>query len=236
MQARMAPDQTFRVHPSLKAFLIPPPDFLARHFAHGNASRDSNRPPAPTFLATGAIVFDRQPGSAQAGSPSPKVLLIQRAAHDSTPLTWESPGGGCDDDDPSVLYSCVRELREEAGLEAVSIGPLIRCPASNDTTAESGPGEGEAEWGEKMGGQFFLTRKGKPVCKFYFIVETSQTSDVVVDPNEHAAYIWATEEEVKEGTTKGSEGENGMQLTFTSTEQRRVLLEAFKALTNKHSG
>lgn len=216
--------------PSLQAFFASPPVFLARHFAHNNSSSSPSRPPAPTFLATSAVVFDSPILSPRTDGAPPRVLLVQRAAHDSMPLSWETPGGGCDDDDASMLHSCARELREEAGLEAMSFGLLVRCLAgdANAATAEGGPDDGEPEWGERMGGQFFFTRKGKLISKFYFVVEAKQTSNVVVDPNEHAAYLWATEEEVKDERMHDEEGKEGKGLKFTTAEQRLVLLEAFK--------
>ncbi|KAH7014453.1 NUDIX hydrolase domain-like protein, partial [Microdochium trichocladiopsis] len=107
-----------------------------------------------------------------------RVLLVQRAPHDSMPLRWEVPGGGCDEEDPSILYSCARELFEETGLKAVGVGPLVRGG---------------------LGGQFFRSRSGKLVCKFQFVVAVDLDAGlrVKLDPNEHFAYIWATEEEVR---------------------------------------
>ncbi|KAM7182732.1 NUDIX hydrolase domain-like protein [Rhypophila sp. PSN 637] len=217
----------FTAHPSVQAFELSPPDFLARHFDASNKTR----PPAPKFLATGAIVFDRPVPSPNGPPPTsdrpPRVLLIQRAPHDSMPLKWETPGGGCDDDDPSVLYACARELKEEAGLKAVSVGPVIACTTKLISKTNGGPEDGQPDWGERMGGQFFLTRRGNLVCKFYFAVQVPEeaASKVVVDPNEHAAFVWATEAEVR---NKKMDGENGIHLDFTTREQFEVILEAFK--------
>lgn len=219
---------SFSAHPSVHAFKLSPPDFIASHFDRSCKTR----PPAPKFLATGAIVFDRPVspnGAPTATDPSnhpPRVLLIQRAPHDSMPLKWETPGGGCDDDDPSILHACARELNEEAGLRATSVGPVVAC-VSKATRANKGPEEGQTEWGEQMGGQFFLTRRGNLICKFYFVVEVSEelTGKVIVDPNEHAAFLWATEEEVR---SKRMGGEDGIELDFTTREQWEVILEAFR--------
>ncbi|KAK3369625.1 NUDIX hydrolase domain-like protein [Lasiosphaeria ovina] len=233
------PASAFTAHTSVQAFSVSPPVFLTRHFPPPGSS-DTSRPPAPVFLATGAIVFDRSlpntdfpPGSAGAGagagagaqheastpnpnpnpnpdsprpkSKTPRVLLVQRAAHDSMPLRWETPGGGCDDDDTSILHSCARELFEESGLRATTVGPLVRG----------------------MGGQFFQTRRGKLVCKFYFVasVPEERVAEVTVDPKEHAGYVWATEEEVRQ---KKVHGEGGMDLEFTTQAQWEVILTAFK--------
>ncbi|KAM7199493.1 NUDIX hydrolase domain-like protein [Naviculisporaceae sp. PSN 640] len=221
---RTPSDATFQFtsHPSVQAFKQSPPEFLRRHFDVSNKAR----PPVPKFLATGAIVFDHRPPP-NSDHP-PRTLLIQRAAHDSMPLNWETPGGGCDDDDPSILHACARELKEEAGLDAVSVGPVVPCASSRITSMTDGNAEaGQAEWGERMGGQFFLTRRGGLVCKFYFIVELPEdsASRVNVDPNEHSAFVWATEDEVRR---KKMDGENGIQLDFTTREQYEVILAAFK--------
>ncbi|KAK5655950.1 hypothetical protein OQA88_5085 [Cercophora sp. LCS_1] len=241
------PAFAFQSHPSVQAFLVSPPVFLKRHFPPPGSS-DTSRPPAPVFLATGAIVFDRplpnsnsDPGSAsvnisagagaqhEAATPNPKpprVLLIRRAAHDSMPLRWETPGGGCDDDDTSILHSCARELFEEAGLRATTLGPVVRADSVSDS--ESGFRSGEHEWGETMGGQFFRTRRGNLVCKFYFVagVPQEQTAEVVVDPKEHAGHVWVTEEEIRQKRVQGKG--DGLDLEFTTEAQWEVILTAFK--------
>jgi len=237
-------DPALAVHPSAQPFTLSPRDFLSRHFPRpGSATTRLT----PFWLATGAIVFDQQwpepllPKDDEAAvlapaSPSnrqqPRVLLVQRAASDSMPLRWETPGGGCDVDDSSIVDSCIRELQEEAGLRANMIGPLVKCPASNASRAvhsgdgQAGPTPGEAEWGEHMGGHMFLTRRGKLVCKFYFVacVSQDQIAKVVLDPREHVRFVWATEEEVR---SKKTQGENGVDLEFTTKVQWEVILEAF---------
>ncbi|KAK4153520.1 hypothetical protein C8A00DRAFT_43582 [Chaetomidium leptoderma] len=124
--------------------------------------------PAKTFLstrslvsaaATGALVFSSATGE-------DRVLLIQRAAHDSMPLLWEIPGGACDPEDETVLHGVARELWEEAGLKMASV---VR----------------------QVGGDYvFLTRKGLGVARVTFEVEVEtqkeKLPDVVLDPNEHA--------------------------------------------------
>ncbi|KAK0710255.1 NUDIX hydrolase domain-like protein [Lasiosphaeria miniovina] len=250
------PAFAFTTHTSVEAFSVSPPVFLDCYFPLPGSS-DTSRPPAPVFLATGAIVFDRplpnnnfHPGSAgvdvsasagalhEALTPNPnsdsakppRVLLIQRAAHDSMPLRWETPGGGCDDDDISILHSCARELFEEAGLHATTLGPVVRVGSVSSSEGIHG-GESTKkqahEWGEDMGGQFFRTRRGKLVCKFYFVagVPEARTAEVVVDPKEHVGYVWVTEEEVRQKKVQGEEG--GLDLEFTTQAQWEVILTAF---------
>ena len=203
-------DIPFRVHPSVQDFLLSPTAYISRHF-----TREIPHHHHPTFLATGAIVFDR-------ASP-PRVLLVQRAPSDSMPLLWETPGGGCDDGDTSILHACVRELKEEAGLDATSIGPFVRCPAAKGSDSESG-----TEWAEKFGCHCFFSRKGKLIYKFSFMVEVRQPVEVVLDPAEHVAYLWATEEEVRNNEMKSEDGKEVIDLKFTIEEQRKVVLEAFE--------
>lgn len=60
-------------------------------------------------------------------------------------------------------------------------------------------------------------------------VPEGSTSKVILDPKEHAAFVWATEGEVR---NKKMEGENGLQLDFTTREQHEVIMEAFKMWRN----
>ncbi|KAF4981476.1 hypothetical protein FZEAL_2719 [Fusarium zealandicum] len=121
-------------------------------------------------LATGALVFDAED----------RILLLQRAPDDSMPNKWEVPGGACDDEDPSVLYGCARELWEEAGLEIRHVRHVI--PDGLD-------GRPGAVFTNRTGKRFF--------CKFSFEVEVGEWHEVKLDPKEHQDFVWATEDEVK---------------------------------------
>jgi len=175
----------FVSHPSAQPFTVP-----------GKAYKPKNAEDSWKYklFATGAIVFE--------SSTPERVLLIQRAAHDSMPGKWETPGGGCDDSDPSILHGVARELWEEAGLIASKIGPPI--------------GDG----------YFFFTRSQRLVCKFNFLVEAQRSEDgslnVKLDPEEHQNYVWATEEEVK------AKKVGDIELRFTVEDQEKIILEAFK--------
>ncbi|KAJ9617744.1 uncharacterized protein PV06_01670 [Exophiala oligosperma] len=132
-----------------------------------------------------------------------RVLLVQRAATDSAPNRWEVPGGATDFEDPSILHSVARELWEESGLTGETIGPRV--------------GDGDV----------FLTRSGKLVCKFHFLVEAKRNSNgalnVVLDPKEHQNYLWATEEEVKARRV------GDVDLKFTTKEQEVAIIKGFEA-------
>lgn len=171
--------------------------------------------------ATGALVFSRVPTpSAPAGED--RVLLIQRAPHDSMPLRWEIPGGACDWDDETMLHGLARELWEEAGLR---LRDVVRQVGEERT---------------------FLTRRGLGVVKVVFEVEVETAAEagpaegegrlereeavvpeVVLDPNEHVRFLWATEEECRAGRVAvlGSTGESeGVDIEFTTPDERAVIL------------
>lgn len=116
---------------------------------------------------------------------------------------WEAPGGASDKEDPTILYGAAREVWEEAGLIATSIGPPV--------------GDG----------YLFTTKTGKQICKFSFVVDVEKGPDgkknVKLNAREHQNYGWASEEEIKARKVGGSE------LRFTRNEQEVVVLEAFKA-------
>ena len=156
------------------------------------------------YIATGALVFDTTDQSV------PRIILLQRLPHsagDSMPDQWEVPGGGCEDDDESILHSVARELWEEAGLEARYIG----APAGNP--------------------QLFTSRSGKKVCKFNFVVETEKVAGQqpapTLDPKEHQQFVWASEFEVRAKKARG------FDLCFTSEELVNTILQAFDQLKER---
>ncbi|KAK4119625.1 hypothetical protein N657DRAFT_581245 [Parathielavia appendiculata] len=188
---------SFSHHPSVAALNIPAIDFAsARKFI--------------SAAATGALVFSRATGE-------DRVLLIQRAAHDSMPLRWEIPGGAVDLEDETLLHGLARELWEEAGLRLKNVVRQV---------------------GEE---HVFLTRRGLAVAKVTFEVEVETPTaaeseeealpEVVIDPNEHARFLWATEEECRLGRVAihGDTGENEVvEITFTTKAQREVIFLGFK--------
>ncbi|KAH8814896.1 NUDIX hydrolase domain-like protein [Xylogone sp. PMI_703] len=148
------------------------------------------------YIATGALVFDTS-------NPAvPRILLIQRSQSDSWPGCWEIPGGGCDDEDESILHAVARELWEEAGLRASNIGALVGKP------------------------HFFLSSSGKQICKFNFLVDVYRSIDgrleVKLDPVEHQNFLWANEEEVRARRVGNSD------LKFTTKESEDTILEGFR--------
>ncbi|KAK8035144.1 hypothetical protein PG993_010139 [Apiospora rasikravindrae] len=158
-------------------------------------------------LGTGALViFSPDADTASNGlvqgseeAAADRILLVQRAAHDSMPLLWE---------DETILHAVARELREESGLRAAHIGAQV--------------GEAKA----------FFTRRGRRVLKISFLVDVEAGADaesgkkslpvVKLDPNEHAAFFWATEEECRRHRV----GETDIE--FTNSSQEQSVLDGFR--------
>ncbi|ROT38182.1 hypothetical protein SODALDRAFT_333951 [Sodiomyces alkalinus F11] len=187
-------------HPSLERFNLPPQSYLADH-------APAIPPEITRFhgLATSALVFDSRG----------RVLLLRRAQHDSMPGLWEPPGGAADlGTDKSVLEACARELWEEAGLvarRAVRVMSIAR---------------------DVPPGTVFWNRT-RERCYVRVVLELEveevgrqQDGEVPVkmDADEHDAFVWASEDEVRSGHVPGVQGP--FELTFGGT--REALLEAFR--------
>lgn len=134
--------------------------------------------PTISRLITSAVVIHH--------SPTPRVLLLQRAASDGFPLRWECPGGSVDSSDQTILHALERELLEETGLSLSKVVDML-------------DGEVEFQWGDG-------------ICrKVTFLVEVDvgegreEASKVVLNPEEHADFVWATEEDVIAGRCEGRE-------------------------------
>lgn len=178
---------TFSIDDSVKEFTVPMRSYLDSH-------------PEYDAVATGCLVVHAPPSS---HTSAPRLLVMKRSAHDSMPGRWETPGGGCDLDDESILHGAVRDLREESGLVAARV------------TARVG------------GEQVFFSRRGMRICKVNFDVEVQggrgeEPPEVRLDPNEHEAFLWITEEEARAGRT----GE--VELRFTTRQQEEVIWEEFE--------
>jgi len=103
-----------------------------------------------------------------------QILILRRSKTDKhKPLRWDLPGGHVDPSDNSLEAAAVRELQEEAGIEA-SIGDLI----------------------------FIESRNLKKSTRHIFVT-TKWTGKVKLKPNpktdiiEHDEYKWLTIDEIK---------------------------------------
>jgi 8-oxo-dGTP pyrophosphatase MutT (NUDIX family) len=146
-------------------------------------------------LATGNIVFNEEG----------KVLVIQRASNDSMPNRWEIPGGAVDDEDPSVFEGSARELWEEAGLVAKRFNHVVT----------EGPDQ-------KPGQVYPNSTRTKTWCRFSFDVQVESCEHVKLDPKEHQAFAWATEEEIRDQLI------GDCQHPITNKHMQALLLEAFR--------
>ncbi|KAH6646887.1 NUDIX hydrolase domain-like protein [Truncatella angustata] len=132
-----------------------------------------------------------------------RILLVQRSREDYGGLCWEIPGGSCDEDDSSILEAASRELWEEAGLRATAVVGLV---------------DDLHHWSDD----------GLIWWKLTFLVEVEQMGkgkpDVVLDPKEHEAFVWATEEDVLANCY------GDIKFQWISEDQRLTILKAFNML------
>ncbi|KAI0976355.1 NUDIX hydrolase domain-like protein [Xylaria arbuscula] len=164
------------------------------HFTSGPSVANFNVPletylsasPGLDGLCVGGFVFDDRS----------RLLLVQRAAHDSFPLRWEVPGGTIDADGQTVLHGLARELWEETGLRARHIS------------------------GRVGKGYTFLTHRPKCVCKYSFVVDV-EAYEVKLDPEEHIAFLWVTEDEAM------ARKSGNVNIVYTTKEQGDVIFESF---------
>ncbi|KAM3438722.1 hypothetical protein MY4824_003024 [Beauveria thailandica] len=154
-----------------------------------------------------AVIFD---SPLHPSSPG-RILLVQRSATDSMPCKWELPGGAVDDEDATILDGCARELKEETGLTALHVVRRIT----------------EGPDGEQLT-VFTNSRGTKIFCKFVFEVRVSEGESIVLDPEEHQAWVWASEDEVMAGKIRDTDGIDGLEIPLTAPHVRRLITEAFR--------
>jgi 8-oxo-dGTP pyrophosphatase MutT (NUDIX family) len=249
----------FATHPALAPYNVPSTAYLITH----PTIMLNNKSHALAGLAGATVVIhppatashhaqSTQPTQIQTQhrpTPTPHTLLIRRAAHDTAPNKWEVPGGAIDAADASILAGCARELFEEAGLVATRLGPalcgadgpevfvssrgrlvmriavlaevaLCGADAAAEPQREGVVGDGErAVDGDGLAGLLKMVKQVK------------------LDANEHSAFVWATEEDVRLGRMPTDERLRGfaegvevpLRLEFTSRETRENILAGFEA-------
>jgi 8-oxo-dGTP pyrophosphatase MutT (NUDIX family) len=133
----------------------------------------------------------------------PRVLLIQRAATDYFPLLWECPGGCVDPDDATILDAVQRELFEETGLSLKRVAALL------DDTVE------------------FVWTDGRS-RRITFLVEIQGAEvEVVLNPEEHADYVWAGVDEVQQGVC------DTRAIDFSHDKTKGIILDAIRVVTGE---
>lgn len=201
---------TFTHPPSLSPFAVPLPAFLASHPAgatiHG--------------ITTSALVFDADS----------RILLLQRAAHDSMPGQWECPGGAVDPEDATILDAAMRELWEEAGLRGKRVVRFVEEAGVQDQ--EGG------ERLEERGLVFSFVNRSGVFRRFYRVafeveVEGGEGGRPVVrlDPEEHQDYLWVGEEQVRSGRVGGRD-----ILLTAGGKTERMVLEAMRVRRERGVG
>lgn len=212
------------IPPSLRHLTIPLSTFLSRNKEYAK-------------LAVGSYIFT----SSTSVGTGLRLLIVQRAASErSFPNLWEVPGGSCEGSDPTILHSLARETFEETGLRLTRFNRQIgsgfdfvtgygarkkrwRKLSFEIEVAEIGRNDvncGKSGGYEKTGAKDDVGKdEVDRVDKIDGVGEDGGLDGVSVtlDPEEHQAYAWVTEKEIKAAT-----------YAFVTAEQTGLMLEAFR--------
>ncbi|KAJ5783284.1 hypothetical protein N7457_005058 [Penicillium paradoxum] len=197
---------TYTVAPHLEYFTIPLAQFVAA------------RPEFEGF-GVGAYIFSH-------ADPIPRVLLLQRSLSDSMPGCWEGPGGACEESDPTILDSLVRETLEESGLHVSRVIDLVAVDCWEHHRRNS----------DKI-----------RIIKYSFIVEVQEALRESAKPEqvptlqipvrleaiEHQNFDWATEQDVQL-SVQSCNGRYKLPL-FPTGHQGLNILRAFELAKNRQS-
>lgn len=198
----------------------------------------------------GAMVFQQASGK-QPQPSEDKVLLIRRAASDSYPLKWELPGGSVDThSDATVLAAAARELWEETGLRASHLLQCVGMLLPEEEKNEDEEGTGTSSLTTAIEKELGITpaledaqmdvsdpaqvvtflETGRMWGKVVVFAEVESTADaaIVLRPEEHAEWAWATEREAKMGMFENGGVKSGAVMGFVSDGMRRTLLQGFR--------
>ncbi|KAL4928643.1 FAD binding domain-containing protein [Aspergillus undulatus] len=226
----------YTVAPHLQHFAVPFPTFRAAN-------------PQYTCYVGGGLIFSRTASATDQdqnhkerggkGDPPLRILLLQRSYEDSYGGQWEGPGGSCDPEDETLLDGVAREILEESGLHVSRFVEL----AGKDEWVRQRPGQiivaakftfivevHEAKAAVPgLGVQEEEKEDGLPAAKLddgtvVPALERRWEDLVKLDPAEHRAFEWVTEEEVKEAENDSS----GKFKSFAN--QGRTMLEGFRIL------
>jgi 8-oxo-dGTP pyrophosphatase MutT (NUDIX family) len=203
------PMSTFReAHPQYNYYVVAGFIFTTSK----NKDKDgSRRVPASASPAAQAAVAANQP-------PPPLTLLLRRALSDSYGGYWDFAGGSLEESDQTLLDGVAREVLEETGYHVSRIRDLARVD----------------EW-TQASSSHRLPAIVLRVAKFSFVVDVHEANDTKdweenarLDPKEHMAFAWATEDEVRRSVLNKHHGrrEEG-PYAFVGV-QGETLLEGFR--------
>ena len=222
------------IPPSLAHLAIPLSTFLSRNAQYTNLVV-SGFIFAPSSSST---TTKASPPPASASSPSPlRLLIVQRAPTErSFRNQWEVPGGSCDVSDPTILHSLARETFEETGLHLTR----FRRQIGGGEEFVTGYGARLKRWFKlsfeievaevdpsgSYGGAFgkhnhVAAEKGKgsdgvEVVDGVGAFDNMNGVSVTLDPAEHQAYAWVSEEDIKADV-----------YDITTAKAKDLMLEAF---------
>lgn len=198
------PEFTFPDH--LERFSVAPAIYLAEN-------------PTLSGLIVSGVVVHPFPDPLHNGPAINKVLIVQRAATDGFPLLWETPGGGVDEDDESILFALQRELMEEAGLVLSRVLGLL---------------EEGTEWKVKGGGRWrkvtFLVAIGGQDGSTEGGSFPDREPKVVLNADEHADHVWASWDEIERGECQGR------NLVFAYGEGKEIALRGLRLAGESANG
>ncbi len=159
--------------------------------------------PGYSNFAVGTFIF----------SPSYKsLLLVQRASTErGFPDRWEIPGGSTEDDDPTILHSAAREAFEETGLHLTKLVRQI----GEGVEFTTGKGDCVKNW-LKLSFEIEVMEMGGGSN------EAGGNAQIQLNPEEHQAFVWALEEDIRTGN-----------YAITTPEQQTLMLKAFELAKGK---
>ncbi|KAL4918329.1 NUDIX hydrolase domain-like protein [Aspergillus aurantiobrunneus] len=225
----------YTVAPHLKEFTVPFPTFRAArpeyaHYVGGGLIFSRT--------ATGSEAQNDKDGiDGQAQQPL-RLLLLQRSFEDSYGGHWEGPGGSCDPEDVTVLDGVAREVLEESGLhvsrfiELAGADEWVKLRSDRVDVVVKYTFIVEVHEAKAVVSGAERDDSGIPAAKredgtVVSGLQKRWEDKVKLDPAEHRAFDWVTEEEVR----ISGEDTSGRFKSFAN--QEKTMLDAFRMLRER---
>lgn len=231
----MSSQFNYTVAPHLEEFAVPFPTFRAAnpnyaHFVGGGLIFSRTAVPEDQGIKNGAE-GEKKP-------PPFRLLLLQRAFEDSYGGHWEGPGGSCDPEDETLLDGVAREVFEEAGLRVSRFVELVGkdewaklrsdrvdIVAKYTFLVEVHEAKPAVSGGDHDEGRLPANKLGNGTVVPG--LERGWEHRIKLDPAEHRAFEWVTEEEIRQG----EEDSEGKFKSFAG--QGKTMLDAFQMLRER---